>query len=209
MKEFNESKKQSERQLREERVKLKAEGEDVEKQRKSNLADSEKLQKWRDELIENEKEMTEIVKEKIEVGIDKYKIKHRAMCVVMWVLFAAQLIGNLFTDERLFSQLKLAVKKVQSVVSWATPNFVCALIITIALLAFFGYQYLKRFRDEFTIFAILIDCLIIEYAAEPIISSGQSLFVTFLIIQIVYIAIRDYCSENSGIAFVVNGFRRS
>jgi hypothetical protein len=189
--------------------KAKAEVEVAKKIRKEDVEKEERLKKWRDELIETEKDLKEIAKEKIEVGIDNYKVKHRAMCVVMWVLFAAQLIGNLFTDEILFSQLKSAVKKVRSVFSWSTPDFVWTLIITIAVLAFFGYQYIKRFRDEFTIFAILIDCLIIEYAAEPIISSGQSLFVTFLIIQIVYVAIRDFCSENSGIAFVLNGNRRS
>ena len=76
--------------------------------------------------------------------------------------------------------------------------------VALVVLIFFGYQYFKRFRDEFTLFAILADLTIIEYAAPLIVDSGFPLWAAFGIIQIVYVIIRDLNDDSSGIRWFLD-----
>ncbi len=84
-------------------------------------------------------------------------------------------------------------------VTWPSAAIGITAAVTIAAVIFLGYQYFKRFFDEFTLFAVLADVTFIEYLAPVIVGSGLPLWVAFGIIQVIYIAVRDWNDENSGI----------
>ena len=72
-------------------------------------------------------------------------------------------------------------------------------VIAIAVVVFLGYHYFKRFFDEFSLFVVLADITLIEYLAPIIVGNGIPLWAAFGIIQVIYLAIRDWNDENSGI----------
>ena len=134
--------------------------------------------------------------------IEDFRNRYMGVFIVVCLICGAQLILNAINPvdfSVLQSRWELLFDVFRSIPTWSYPRIGITAAITLAVLIFFGYQYFKRFFDELTLFVILADLTIIEYAAPLIVDSGFPLWAAFGIIQIVYIIIRDWNDENSGI----------
>jgi len=152
------------------------------------------------------KEQTDRIKEResnrAENEIEDFRKRYLGVFIVLSLICGVQLLLNAVSPvdySVLQSRWELLLDTIRSIPTWSYPRIGIMAAVTIAAVIFLGYQYFKRFFDEFTLFVVLADVTFIEYLAPVIVGSGFPLWAAFGIIQAIYIAIRDWNDENSGI----------
>ena len=155
------------------------------------------------------KEQTDRIKEqessRAKGEIEDFRRRYLGVFIVLSLICGAQLVLNAVSPvdySVLQSRWELLLDTIRSIPTWSYLHIGITAAVTIAAVIFLGYQYFKRFFDEFTLFAVLADVTFIEYLAPVIVGSGFPLWAAFGIIQAIYIAVRDWNDENS----VIKGF---
>lgn len=178
-------------------------------EREKNAAEKEKdVQAKADKRIKDEKErIQEWESNRADREIENFRSRFIGIFVVICLICGAQLVLNAVNPvdfSVLQSRWELLLDMFRSIPTWSGQRIGITAGIALVVLIFFGYQYFKRFFDEFTLFAILADLTIIEYAAPLIVDSGLPLWGAFGIIQIVYVIIRDWNDDSSGIRWFID-----
>lgn len=178
-------------------------------EREKNITEKEKdVQAKADKRIKDEKErIQEWESNRADREIESFRNRFIGIFIVICLICGAQLVLNAVNPVDftvLQSRWELLLDLFRSIPTWSYQRMGITAAVALVVLIFFGYQYFKRFRDEFTLFAILADLTIIEYAAPLIVDSGFPLWAAFGIIQIVYVIIRDWNDDSSGIRWFLD-----
>ena len=178
-------------------------------EREKNAAEKEKdVQAKANKRIKDEKEhIQEWESNRANREIENFRSRFMGIFVVICLICGVQLVLNAVNPVDflvLQSRWNLLLDMFCGIPTWSNQRIGITAAIALVVLIFLGYQYFKRFFDEFTLFAILADLTFIEYAAPLIVDSGMSLWVAFGIIQIVYVIIRDWNDDSSGIRWFID-----
>lgn len=166
-------------------------------EREQNITKTEReLQEKADKRIADARERAE---QRAEQRISSFRKSYIGVFIALSIACAAQLVAKAVTDTLLRERFGKLVELFRSVPSWSWQQIALTAAVATAVLVFVGYQYIKRFRDEFTLAALLLIVTVTEYAAPIIVNHGLDLWTVFVGLQAFYIIIRDTCDENSGI----------